>query len=190
MLDAARLYSQHIGTRIEQLRVIDALTDAATHDALTGIGNRRAAEASIASLEAGDALFLLDLDHFKKVNDSLGHKAGDQVLADVGEYLRASTRPTDAICRFGGEEFLVVSHVTHAEGADHLAARLLDGWRATRPVVTFSIGYALHQTGDAADVTLEHADMALYEAKHAGRDRAHAYTSATPSHIAATRELS
>jgi diguanylate cyclase (GGDEF)-like protein len=174
-LDAARLYSQHVGTRLEQLRVIDALTDAATHDALTGIGNRRAAELSIASVQAGDAIFLLDLDHFKTINDSLGHQTGDLVLAQFGDYLRDSTRPTDAISRYGGEEFLLISPATNDEGAQHLAGRLLDGWRMKRPLVTFSIGYAIHTEVDAPERTLEHADTALYDAKRRGRDRSCGY---------------
>ncbi len=99
LLDAVRLYSQHVGTRLEQLRVIDALTDAATQDALTGIGNRRAAQANLRTLQTGDAVFLLDLDHFKSVNDSLGHHAGDEVLASFGEYLRAISRPEDSVAR-------------------------------------------------------------------------------------------
>jgi diguanylate cyclase (GGDEF)-like protein len=188
-LDAARLYSQHVGTRLEQLRVIDALTDAATHDALTGIGNRRAAELSIANVQAGDAMFLLDLDHFKTINDSLGHKTGDLVLAQLGDYLRDSTRPSDAISRYGGEEFLLISPSTNAEGAQHLAERLLDGWRAKRPLVTFSIGYAVQNGIDAAEVTLEHADIALYEAKRNGRDQACGYTAVHRPQTAPTTEV-
>jgi diguanylate cyclase (GGDEF)-like protein len=175
MLDIALLYSQQIGTRLEQLRVIDALTDAATRDALTGIGNRRAAETSIATLQPGDALFLLDLDHFKTVNDSLGHQSGDRVLTQLGDYLRIATRPTDAICRYGGEEFLLISHAVRG-GAAQVAERLLDGWRATRPLATFSVGYAIHEAGVTADVTLEHADLALYEAKRDGRNCVRAFT--------------
>ena len=148
-LDAARLYSQHIGTRLEQLRVIDALTDAATHDVLTGLANRRAAQASIHTLQPGDAVFILDLDHFKTINDSLGHQAGDQVLASFGDYLRAVTRPTDTVARYGGEEFLLISPATTPDAAAHIANRLLDGWRAQRPLVTFSVGYATHTDGRA-----------------------------------------
>ena len=173
VLDAARLYSQHMGTRLEQLRVIDALTDAATHDTLTGIGNRRAAQADIETLRPGDAVFILDLDHFKTINDTLGHPAGDRVLAQFGSYLREFTRPGDAVARYGGEEFLLICRAAPPTAAEHIASRLLDGWRAQRPLVTFSIGYAIHAAGDAGDLAIEHADMALYEAKRAGRDRAH-----------------
>jgi diguanylate cyclase (GGDEF)-like protein len=176
LLDAARLYSQHVGTRLEQLRVIDALTDAATHDALTGIGNRRAAQTSIQTLQPGDAVFILDLDHFKAINDSLGHQAGDQVLTHLADYLRTFTRPTDSVARYGGEEFLLISRATPPEAAAHIAHRLLSGWRAQRPLVTFSIGYTVHIEADPVALTIEHADTALYQAKHGGRNRAHRYS--------------
>ena len=181
ILDAARLYSQHIGTRLEQLRVIDTLTDAATHDPLTGIGNRRAAQASIETLTAGDAVFILDLDHFKTINDTLGHQAGDHVLTQLGDFLREFTRPTDSVARYGGEEFLLICRSTPSDAARHIANRLLDGWRAQRPLVTFSIGYTIHTYGEPSELTIEHADMALYEAKHQGRDRAHQHTQLTRS---------
>jgi len=181
ILDAARLYSQNIGTRLEQLRVIDALTDAATHDSLTGIGNRRAAQTDIDSLAPGDVVFLLDLDHFKTINDTLGHQAGDQVLAQLGEYLRDFTRPTDTVARYGGEEFLLICRSVPPDAATHIAHRLLDGWRARRPLVTFSIGYSAHNGGESTQLTIEHADMALYQAKREGRDRACQYTAAISS---------
>jgi diguanylate cyclase (GGDEF)-like protein len=182
VLDAARLYSQHIGTRLEQLRVIDALTDAATHDALTGLGNRRAAQASIATLRPGDAVFILDLDRFKTINDTLGHQTGDRVLTQLGDYLRDFTRPTDAVARYGGEEFLLICRAAPRAAAHHIADRLLHGWRAQRPLVTFSIGYTTHTESDTTDLTLEHADMAPYQAKHSGRDRAHEYTHVAQTH--------
>jgi diguanylate cyclase (GGDEF)-like protein len=175
MVDAARLYSQHVGSRLEQLRVIDALTSAATHDVLTGLANRRAAEANVATLQHGDAVFILDLDHFKSVNDSLGHQSGDRVLSEFGDYLRGAVRPTDFVARYGGEEFVMVCPCTHADDADLIASRLLDGWRKRRPIVTFSAGYSIHDIQSTPEATLEHADMALYEAKREGRDRAHAF---------------
>jgi diguanylate cyclase (GGDEF)-like protein len=181
-LDAARLYSQHVGTRLDQLRVIDALTDAATHDPLTGIGNRRAAQASIATLRPGDAVFILDLDHFKTINDTLGHQAGDRVLTQLGDYLRDFTRPNDSVARYGGEEFLLICREAPRDASHHIAHRLLDGWRAQRPLVTFSIGYTTRTDGDTTDLIIEHADMALYEAKRSGRDRAHEYTHVARTH--------
>jgi len=189
VLDAARLYSQHIGSRLEQLRVIDALNDAETHDALTGIGNRRVAQDSVANLRPGDAVFLLDLDHFKAINDRLGHQAGDTVLKQFGDHLRAATRATDMISRYGGEEFLLVSPDTSEDVAALIADRLLDGWRTQRPLVTFSIGYTIHVELDCPNLTLEHADMALYQAKREGRDRAVRYEALTSSAPTATAQM-
>jgi diguanylate cyclase (GGDEF)-like protein len=176
MFDVARLFSRQIGTRLEQLQVIHALTDAATHDQLTGLGNRRAADQELDVLNPGDAVFLLDLDHFKKINDTLGHQAGDGVLAELGEYLRGATRPSDLVARYGGEEFLLVCHNVTADVAERIANRFLDGWRARRPLVTFSVGFAIHTAETDSPLTIEHADMALYEAKRQGRDRACAYS--------------
>jgi diguanylate cyclase (GGDEF)-like protein len=176
MFDAARLFSRQIGTRVEQLQVIHALTDAATHDQLTGLGNRRAADEELGVLNAGDAVFLLDLDHFKRINDTLGHQAGDKVLAELGEYLRGATRPSDLVARYGGEEFLLICHNVTADIAERIANRFLDGWRTRRPLVTFSIGFAIHTAEVDTALTIEHADMALYEAKRRGRDRACAYS--------------
>jgi diguanylate cyclase (GGDEF)-like protein len=176
MLDVARLFSQQIGTRLEQLRVIEALTDAATHDALTGISNRRAAGDCIETLQPGDGVFILDVDHFKNINDSLGHQAGDDVLTQLGDFLRDFTRPADFVARYGGEEFLLICRRLRPEHAPHIANRLLDGWRTRRPIVTFSIGYTLHADGDPPELTVEHADMALYQAKRDGRDRACRYS--------------
>jgi diguanylate cyclase (GGDEF)-like protein len=175
MVDVARLYSQQVGSRLEQLRVIDALTSDATHDALTGLANRRAAEANVASLQRGDAVFMVDLDYFKSVNDSLGHQSGDRVLVEFGEYLKDALRPTDFVARYGGEEFVIVCPHSTAEGADLIANRLLDGWRERRPIVTFSVGYSIHDVASTPQATLERADTALYEAKRGGRDRVHAF---------------
>jgi diguanylate cyclase (GGDEF)-like protein len=153
----------------------------ALHDPLTDLPNRallrERLETALGRVHAGEqlAVLYLDLDHFKTVNDSLGHQSGDRVLTQLGDYLRIATRPTDAICRYGGEEFLLISHAVRG-GAAQVAERLLDGWRATRPLATFSVGYAIHETGVTADVTLEHADLALYEAKRDGRNCVRAFT--------------
>jgi diguanylate cyclase (GGDEF)-like protein len=174
-MDAARLYSQQIGGRLEQLRMIHSLTNAATHDVLTGVHNRRGAEAQLESLRPGDAVMILDLDHFKTINDTLGHKVGDQVLAEFGDYLSDATRPSDMVARYGGEEFILICRNATPDIANQIANRLLDGWRTRRPLVTFSAGVAVHQAADPPALTLEHADMALYDAKRAGRDGVCAY---------------
>ena len=77
-------------------------------DDLTGVGNRRRANLLLESMRPGDGLLLLDLDHFKRVNDSRGHAEGDRILSTLGEYLRSAVREADTVARFGGEEFIVL----------------------------------------------------------------------------------
>jgi len=161
--------------RAAQDQATGLLAVAAVTDDLTGLGNRRHVNTLLDSLAVEDALLLLDLDHFKHLNDRLGHLAGDDVLAALGRYLQAATRDGDAVARYGGEEFLIVLRQSGARQAHLAADRLLQGWRATGPVVTFSIGIAVHHVGASPWVTLAHADEALYRAKTEGRDRSRAH---------------
>ena len=123
------------------------------------------------------ALLLCDLDHFKLVNDSRGHEAGDAVLVETAERLRASIRDGDLVARLGGDEFAVLCHaVPSREHAERLAQRLIDD--VTRPMqnaldvtMTASIGIALADPGMTAAELLRNADAALYRAKEGGRDR-------------------
>jgi len=147
----------------------EALQRANVTDELTGIGNRRAANAMLEGLRPGDALLLLDLDHFKRVNDTFGHSEGDRLLAQLGAYLAGAVRDHHLVARMGGEEFVVV--VRRAGGAGvEVAERLLRGWRLQNPVASFSVGVALHEAGQPSR-TFGRADAALYEAKRLGRDR-------------------
>ncbi len=154
----------------------------ATHDDLTRIYNRRAlAEAGRRALAAGPrdvAVLLIDVDHFKSVNDTLGHQAGDGVLAAIAETLSGNCRQTDIIGRQGGEEFCIVCPDTHAAEARVLADRLLlavaalprpDGLGAPLGI---SIGIAARTPGSQWEGLLADADRALYAAKTAGRGRA------------------
>ena len=148
---------------------LQCATEAAT-DVLTGLGNRRSGERLLAQLEPGDGVLLMDLDHFKAVNDRFGHAGGDRVLRDLGAYLRAAVRGEDAVARFGGEEFLVV--LRHpSEAAVDVAKRLVEGWRALSPVTTLSIGVAVHDSAHSISTTYGQADTALYRAKKNGRDQ-------------------
>ncbi|MHB8288235.1 MAG: GGDEF domain-containing protein [Acidimicrobiales bacterium] len=167
-LENARTY------QMEQNLADQASADSLT-DCLTGIGNRRQAEALLATLAQGDALVMIDLDRFKDVNDSLGHAAGDDVLCQVAEYLRTAIRDIDQVVRYGGEEFLVILHDV-GDGALAAAQRLHEGWQALDPTTSFSAGVAVHadSLSDAA-LTVEHADIALYLAKEKGRDRVRRY---------------
>jgi diguanylate cyclase (GGDEF)-like protein len=154
-----------------------------TLDPLTGLFNRNALEQRLAEIDGepcgpergqSHALLLCDLDHFKRVNDQLGHAAGDAVLQDVAYTMRAVLRAGDSIYRIGGEEILVVLPGATEEDAVAVAERLRQAVRKRRPVgveVTISIGAAVSQP-DAVntDDLVARADAALYSAKASGRD--------------------
>lgn len=170
-LDLARLFGVQVGIAIEHLFVIDELTQANTRDALTGIGNRRHADALLRSLQPGDALVLLDLDGFKSVNDTLGHPAGDRVLQQLSSHLREFLRDSDTSARLGGDEFLIVARRAHADPLA-VAERVLHGWSDLGGSTTLSAGVALHDADQTSEQTFEFADRALYQAKAAGKNRA------------------
>jgi diguanylate cyclase (GGDEF)-like protein len=155
-----------------------------TLDPLTGLFNRNALDQRLSELdgqptsrEAGDshALLLCDLDNFKRVNDKLGHAAGDAVLQDVAYTMRSVLRAGDSIYRVGGEEILVVLPGATEADAVGVAERLRGAVRERRPVgtsVTISVGVAVSKTGPVdTDELIGLADEALYSAKAAGRDR-------------------
>jgi diguanylate cyclase (GGDEF)-like protein len=151
-------------------------------DDLTGVGNRRRANALLDAMVPGDGLVLLDLDNFKRINDSLGHDEGDRVLMELGRFLRSSVRDVDTIARFGGEEFLLVVRRT-GRNLVPTVERLLAGWRATGAGVTLSAGVALHTADRGPTATFKVADSLLYEAKANGRDRLVAERAAVPAHL-------
>jgi diguanylate cyclase (GGDEF)-like protein len=155
-----------------------------TLDPLTGLFNRNALEQRLGELDGqptseaeglSHALLLCDLDHFKRVNDQLGHAAGDAVLQDVAYTMRATLRAGDSIYRVGGEEILVVLPGAGEAGAVEIAERLRSEVRDRRPVgvaVTLSIGVAVSGPGPVdTDELVSCADAALYSAKAGGRDR-------------------
>ena len=146
----------------------ERLAESASTDLLTGLPNRRMLDRALGRLAADDTVIMLDLDHFKQVNDNFGHAAGDEVLRAFGSVLRGTVRGRDIVGRFGGEEFLIV--LTPPQGADVLLQRLRAEWLTGRPFpVTFSAGIAA-SAGDP-DETVSLADQALYQAKEAGRDQ-------------------
>jgi diguanylate cyclase (GGDEF)-like protein len=154
-----------------------------TLDPLTGLFNRNALEQRLSELDgapcddrrgSSHALLLCDLDHFKRVNDQLGHAAGDAVLQDVAYTMRAVLRAGDSIYRIGGEEILVVLPGASEVDAVAIAERLRRAVRKRRPAgvgVTISIGAAVTKpsTVDTEDLVAR-ADAALYTAKASGRD--------------------
>ncbi|WP_299445099.1 GGDEF domain-containing protein [uncultured Phycicoccus sp.] len=174
LIENAQMTAEHARLRV-----------AAERDALTGVANRRGLAAHIDALLGGahgghrDAatLVLVDVDHFKTVNDTYGHEVGDEVLVRVAASLRMIVRGTDIVARWGGDEFLLLLDTDHLEVAERRCAQLVemvrgDYWAdlATGLHVTVSIGVAL---GDLEDLdALRHAaDRALYRAKERGRDQ-------------------
>ena len=182
----------HIGQRIVQLedslrQNIAEMEQLATYDMLTHLLNRRAATEQItAVLERAKrertpvGLCMIDIDHFKQVNDTFGHLAGDEALRTVAARLTTSVRPYDIVGRWGGEEFVVVLPDTPAEQVAEIATRLLNAIR-NEPIrlneqttinLTGSIGALAIQTPEQSlDEYIALADNALYEAKSAGRNR-------------------
>ena len=166
----ARTLATQAGLAFERVESAASLRDASLRDALTAVGNRRAASLALAELQPGDGVALIDLDHFKRVNDSYGHQAGDRVLRTLGEFLRSSVRTPDQVFRFGGEEFLLI--LSEAGGAADAALKRIRGrWAAQERVTSFSAGVALHLANETPEQTLARTDAALYQAKREGRDR-------------------
>lgn len=154
-------------------------------DRLTGLFNRMKLDAVLAteSLRAQRtgqpfSLIMIDLDHFKLVNDSHGHQAGDRVLIEVAQLLQASTRKIDVLGRWGGEEFLVICPYTDRAGACQLAQNLRQKMQDYNFTLvkhrTASFGVATFQPGDQSKDIVSRADAALYAAKDSGRNRVEA----------------
>ena len=172
------------------------LSHLAQHDALTGLANRSLLLAHLDSALQGDralAVVFLDLDRFKVVNDGLGHAAGDRLLQEVAQRLRAVVRPGDVVARLGGDEFVVLCHGVHSdEEALAVAERVLAGLRApvlldarSEVVVAGSAGVACARDDSTAETLLRDADTAMYAAKSAGGGRSRVFT--PDLHLAARR---
>nr|WP_246225561.1 GGDEF domain-containing protein [Vibrio agarilyticus] len=162
-----------------------SLTEQAHHDPLTGILNRRALlEDATSTIRANASVCMMDLDHFKQINDQFGHAAGDAVLQYFCELVKAEIRTHDIFGRIGGEEFTLVLPQTHLEQAVKLAERIREKTEQhlhtvlTSPApfpVTVSIGVTEWRSGDFHKV-LSRADQCLYQAKRAGRNQVIATT--------------
>lgn len=178
------------------IRLREKLADQSLRDSLTGLYNRRYAEETLLR-EIGRAkresaalsVLMLDLDHFKRVNDEFGHDAGDTALREAATLLAESVRTSDVVSRVGGEEFLLILPGASIEAtlqkSDTLRQRLkgLELFHRGRqlPQLTFSAGAAAFPaSGATPEALLRAADAALYEAKHAGRDRTAAAHEAIP----------
>lgn len=179
---------RELALRVAEIESLNAkLRELAIRDPLTGLHNRRyfeetAGRDAARAVRAGEpvAILAIDLDHFKAVNDRFGHAAGDLVLRALADILTAGVRDSDLVCRFGGEEFVVLlpgaTMVVALERAEavraELAGTLIDPGDGTEIRSTVSVGVAVFRgEGDSHEAALRRADAALYEAKRAGRNR-------------------
>jgi len=186
-----RLAAEHarageLESRVRELEgELRRLSDEVSTDALTQVANRRgmasAFEAERARVERGAApmaIGLIDIDNFKRLNDSLGHAVGDVALKSLAARVKDWLRPVDHVARYGGEEFVVLLPATPVDEAQQVLTRLQRQLSASlfmhegREVfITFSAGVTLHRAGEALDTALERADEALYEAKRTGKNK-------------------
>ena len=170
-----------VALRDRVARLIGQLGERAMIDSLTGALNRAAfeqrLEAELARCERDDspcALVVFDIDHFKRINDSFGHAAGDQALRALARAVERGKRRADVFARVGGEEFALVLPDTDIDGATVFAEQLRERLAAVpaRPPLTVSLGVSdLATSGPSMRVMLQHADDALYAAKRSGRNR-------------------
>ncbi len=186
-LQADRGRAGELEARVRELESeLLRLSDEVSTDALTQVANRRGlmqsfeAESARALRTVGAELSvaLIDIDNFKRLNDSLGHTAGDQALKTLAKAVRERLRPVDHLARFGGEEFVVLLPATPVAEAQQTLTRLqrslseaLFMYDGREVFVTFSAGVTAWQMGEALETTLERADEALYEAKRTGKNR-------------------
>jgi len=178
-VEELRILSDQTGHRFGMLRIMAETQLQATTDGLTGLMNRRSLENRARGLWASStphAVVMADLDHFKLLNDTYGHEAGDRALRVFAQTVRAHLRSSDLGCRYGGEEFLLVFPDADTFEAMAIVERIRDALRAAAdrggaPAVSSSFGIAHSDDADDFDEVVQRADQALFNAKRAGRDR-------------------
>lgn len=178
-LQALSTHASRIGTRLAVIRSVAASEMNASTDPLAGLANRRTLDLRLATLLGGQepfALAIIDVDHFKQINDTHGHDTGDRVLKVLATTLQGSVRRDDLVCRFGGEEFVLVLPGTDigraAEVVEQVRTELpRAAAKAGVPAVTVSAGIVDQGFGADAEGIRRAADELLYRAKRDGRDR-------------------
>jgi diguanylate cyclase (GGDEF)-like protein len=178
--------AEHVALTITNIRLRDELRSQSIRDPLTELYNRRYMEETFErecrrAQRKGHSLavIILDVDHFKALNDSHGHEAGDVVLAQLGKTLRDNVRAGDVSCRYGGEEFVVImpevdlkNALERAESLRARAEHLATGYQGNTLRITISLGVAMYPDhGETPEALISAADAALYAAKRAGRNR-------------------
>jgi diguanylate cyclase (GGDEF)-like protein len=180
-------FAAQVGLSVANIRLREALRIQSVRDALTGLYNRRYLEETLeremrraARAVQSLGILMIDLDHFKKFNDTYGHDAGDAVLRETGASLSKGIRAEDFVCRFGGEEFVVILPTADPETSRARAERLRTKMREltimyqgkSLGMVTISVGVAAFPAhGTSPKELMAAADAALYEAKRGGRDQ-------------------
>lgn len=175
--------------KVDVLRTeLEQVKQKATTDALTGLANRRAFETTLekeaehaASASTPLCLLVIDIDHFKRINDTFGHLVGDKVLRITAGMIKDSIKGRDLAARYGGEEFIVLLPDTPLEGAETVAEQIRHGFETKQwkkkdsgeilGSVTVSIGVALYRPEEALETFFQRADTALYFSKENGRNR-------------------
>ena len=156
---------------------MERLRKAANADTFTGIANLRVAERALHLFATGQrryAVMMVDIDHFKAINDQHGHDTGDRILQRIAEILKSRMRVQDTVARWGGEEFLViVESVTRDESASIAESlrQMIEAGTDDVLKTTISIGVAHSASGQSADQILKRADEGLYAAKNSGRNK-------------------
>ena len=177
--------SEQVAMTLSNLQLRESLRSQAIRDPLTGLFNRRYLEETLErELSRSErkgrplSLIMMDLDHFKRFNDSYGHAAGDELLKSFGKVLSQRARKDDVACRYGGEEFLLILPECTIDNAETVAETIrkdaMTLWIQTdpaQPVVSISAGISCYpEHGDSSKGLMLTADRALYEAKSAGRN--------------------
>ncbi len=185
-LIAARTQAEQAEKRVEELQLeLSHVSSLVREDQLTGALNRRGMDeaferelARTARLQAPMSIGMLDLDHFKKLNDSLGHQAGDEALRHLTRVVHGMLRPTDTLARYGGEEFLILLPNTEIDEAEHVFKRIQRELTRQffmhdneRVLITFSAGVAALRPDENQAALVARADAAMYAAKKLGRNR-------------------
>jgi diguanylate cyclase (GGDEF)-like protein len=179
-------FSVRVNNTIEALENIQTIMHYANRDYLTGLYNRRYFFDSMQEYvedvkESGEkfAVAMIDIDHFKKVNDTYGHDVGDKVIVTLADILRSSTNPQDVVARFGGEEFCIVLKNINRYSALDILERIrqtvesysVDIGKEQFVNFTISIGAVIHREEDDLEESINEADMCLYKAKNNGRNQ-------------------
>ncbi|QKQ27678.1 GGDEF domain-containing protein [Candidatus Reidiella endopervernicosa] len=180
------VYLREAAPVIEAKRLMDTLRESTMRDAMTGLHNRRFLEEYVETLVSSNArrdsdisILMLDLDYFKKVNDTYGHDAGDTVLKEISKVMKKVVRAADLVIRYGGEEFMILLQETAGEKADEVAEKIraaVEELKVQLPgnVLQKTISIGVSSFPDDSETfwqAVKYADVALYKAKEQGRNR-------------------